>query len=98
MWDYFRKKYNGIKRNFLNRSPKEKWLFVRSVAISILKLTGADALSPDFEIWWYSYFPGFSSAVAFISFGYTVWYYSDNLLKGILFLPMFAIVVPVKKN
>lgn len=95
----FLKSYSAAKSDFLSRSPKGKWLFVRDVAISLLRLTGAAALDPTFEVYWYSYFPGVTAIIGFISFLYTIWYYSSIYpLKGYLFLPLYAIVIPVSSE
>lgn len=88
-----------MKSDFLSRSPKGEWLFVRDVAISLLRLTGAAALDPTFEVYWFSYFPGVTAILGFISFLYTIWYYSSIYpLKGYLFLPLYAIVIPVSSE
>lgn len=87
--------YKSMKTDYLNRSPKGKWLFVRNVGIFVLTLTGVPFLDPNFKIWWYSYAAGVAAADIALSCCYTVWYYADTPIKAILFTPILGIVVPV---
>lgn len=93
--DKLLKKYREIKKDFLNRSPRGKWLWVRNAAIIVLTVTGVPAMDPQYKVDWWSYAPLTVVIDIFISFIYTIWYYSDNPLEGILAIPTFAIIIPV---
>lgn len=95
MYKRIKEKYNAIKTDYLSRSPKGKWIFVRNIGIWVLTLTGVPVLDPNYKVTWYSFAPGFTCMNIFVSFFYTVWYYSDSPLKGILVVPIFGVVIPV---
>lgn len=88
----------SIKTNYLKRSPKEKWLFIRDAGILVLKTTGVPVLDPNYDIYWYSYAAGFVIFDVTISFIYSVWYYKDkDPIRGLLNIPLyFGVLVPVK--
>lgn len=95
MLKYFFKKYKSLKSAYLRRSPKEKWIFIRNIGIFFFKFTGAAFLDPKFKIWWYSYF-GYIFVVDFsLTFLYTLWYYVDTPVKGLLPISLLGIIVPV---
>lgn len=89
------KKYREIKDDYLNRSPKGKWLFVRNSGIFILEICGLPVIDPNFQVNWRSYYSGVLYFDIFSSLFYTFWYYSDSPIKCILALPIFAIIIPV---
>lgn len=93
-------KYREFKEDYLNRSPKGKWKFVRNIGTFLLKCCGVSVMEPDFKIYWYSYSTSVALFCTFASFIYTVWYYTntDTPLKGFLFLPAFAVIIPVSKR
>lgn len=88
--------YNSLKSEYLKRSPKKKWIFVRNVGIFVLTLTGVPFLDPNFKVWWYSYAGGFIGIDVFLSFLYTVWYYADTPSKAYLFTAQLGIMIPVR--
>lgn len=89
-------KYKKHKEYFSDLSPKGKWLYCRNIGILILKLSGLPVLDPDWSPNWYSFVPGFLCSNIFISFFYTIWYYIDKPITGILATPMFGVVIPVR--
>lgn len=89
-------KIKSMKVEYLNRSPRGKLLFVRNVGIFVLTLCGLAVLDPKFKVNWYSYAPAVVSTDLLLSFIYTLWYYSEEPLKGILFTPLFGILIPVR--
>lgn len=90
-------KYKRTKEDFVSRSPRGKWEFVRNIGIFILTLTGVPILDPSYEVIWYSYAPGLTCLDIFISFFYTIWYFIETPLTGILVTPLFGVVIPVIK-
>lgn len=91
----FLKKYREIKEDYLKRSPRGKWLFVRSIGILFLKIGGVDILNPNFKVWWYSFVPAFIFIDLFASFAYTLWFYKDDPIRGVLSVPIFGVIIPV---
>lgn len=91
----FIKKFKRVKADYLSRSPRGKWEFVRNIGIFVLTLTGVPVLDPKYEVFWYSYAPGLTCLDIFISFFYTVWYFIETPLTGILVLPLYGVVIPV---
>lgn len=91
-------KYKSIKSEYMHRTPKGKWLFVLNMAIFALKIAGFDILTIDFKLTWISYIPGVVLVDCVLSFIYTIWYYANEPLKGMLFIATFGIIVPVLKK
>lgn len=98
MFESLFEKLRSIKTNYLRRSPKEKWLFVRDAGILVLRTTGVPVLDPNFKVYWYSYAAGFVILDVTISFIYSVWYYKDrDPIRGMLNIPLyFGVLVPVR--
>lgn len=90
-------KYKKIKKDYLNRSPRGKWEFVRNIGIFILKISGVPVLDPNWKISWYSYVPNVVYIDLLLSFIYTVWYHSDTPLNGFLIIPTYAVILPVNQ-
>lgn len=90
-------KYKTVKKDFLSRSPRGKWEFSRNIGIFVLTLTGVPVLDPNYKVSWYSYAPLLTCLDIFISFFYTIWYFIETPLTGILVTPLFGVVVPVIK-
>lgn len=98
MWKKFINLYESIKRDYLNRSPRGKWIFVRNAGIFVLTLLGVPFLNPSFKVWWYSSAAGIVSIDVLLSFCYTLWYYADTPIKALLFTPLLGILIPVREN
>lgn len=95
MLKHFINVYRKIRKGYLRRSPEEKWILIRNIGIFFLKISGVPFLDPNFEIWWYSYIGCVGFASFFSSCFYTLWYYSDTPMKGLLPMAMMGIIVPV---
>lgn len=87
--------YNSIKTDYLFRSPKGKWLFIVNLGIFIQNAIGFSVLDPKFEVWWFSYAAGVVFLDIICSFFYTLWFYWETPLKGLLFIALLGIVIPV---
>lgn len=96
MFDFIMYKFERIKIDYIKRSPKGKWIFVRDIGIKILQITGVAILDPNFKVWWYSYSPISVFCNFFACLFYTIWYYSDNLLHGLKPFSLFGVVISVK--
>lgn len=98
IWKKIQVKYKTFKLEYLNRSPREKWLLIRDIGTFFLKWCGAQILDPNFKVWWYSYAPTIVTIDIFISFFYTFWYFMEsNLIRSFLCIPVFfGILIPVK--
>lgn len=96
---FLAKKYNSIKSNYLNKSPKEKWALIRNAGIAFLRSTGVPVLDPNFKVYWWSYAAAVVIIDVTISFAYTFWYYAfveQDTIKGLLNTPLyFGILLPV---
>lgn len=86
--------FNAIKDDYLKRSPRGKWKFVRNTAIFILKICGVAAIDLNFKVTWYSFACAVVVLDVFLSFLYTVWYYSGGI-EGFLVIPVIGIVFSV---
>lgn len=95
MLKYFFERYNSLKSEYMNRSPRGKWLFVMHLGTMFQKIIGISIMDPNFKVWWFTYTSGVALLDVVLSSIYTIWYYSDNPFKGFLFLSMLGIVVPV---
>lgn len=91
-------KYKSMKSDYMIRSPKRKWLFVLKMGIVAQKSIGIAILDPNFEVWWYTYASGIAFLDVILSFLYTLWYYADRPLKGLLFTALFGVVIPVRNQ
>lgn len=98
MFKYIVGQYKSIKTEYMNRTPKGKWHFVLNMAIFALNISGSDVISTNFKLGWYSYISGVVLVDCVLSFIYTLWYYADDPLKGLLFIATFGVFVPVFKK
>lgn len=89
--------YKSIKNEYLSRSPRGKWLFVRNIGIFALKLMGNPILDPNYRVYWYSFAGILVVSNIFLSHLYTWWYYSDSEtpIKGFLITPLYGTIIPV---
>lgn len=93
---YFTEKYQVIKNDYMNRSPKRKWMFVRNIGEMFLKFIGTPFMDPRFKVSWYSYVPAIVLIDILLSFFYTVWYYFGNdTIKGFIVISIFGILTSV---
>lgn len=95
IFKYFENKYVEFRDDYLYRSPKRKWDFIRCIAGYFLRMIGIPVVDHDFKVWWYSYMCAVCMANMVLSFLYTLWYYADEPLKGSLFVSMFGIFISV---
>lgn len=95
MFNYCANKYQSIKSEYMNRTPKGKWLFILNMAIITHRITGVHVLDLNFKLQWYSYLSLVGAIDCVSSFIYTIWYYSDQPLKGLVFFAMSGIFIPV---
>lgn len=98
MFGAFVEKYQSLKRNYLNRSPRQKWKFVQTLGIYILKPSGVTFLDPNFKLYWNTYIPILLCIEMVVSYLYTVWYYIDTPVKAILIWSEIGLLVPVNKT
>lgn len=96
MLTYLFEKYNSLKSEYMNRSPKGKWRFVLNMAIFAQSLYGVAVVDRDFKLWWYSYLSGVTFLEVACSIVYTCWYYIEEPIKGALLISMIGVLVPVK--
>lgn len=95
MLKYLFEKYKSMKIEYLNRSPRGKWLFVLNMSIFALNAIGCASFVAGFKVSWYTLSTLVLFIDLFLSFLYTLWYYADQPLKGILSISMFGIFIPV---
>lgn len=96
MLNKLKKRIDSFKSEYMERSPRGKWRFVRDIGNSILSLAGIPFLNPHFENYWYSYSGAVLSAVFFISFGYSYWFYMDrDRMQIALITPLFGLMILV---
>lgn len=82
--------------DYMNRSPKEKWKFVRDVGQMFLRFIGVPFLHPTFQVRWYSYVPAVVLMDILLSFFYTVWFYFGcETIKGFLIVSLLGILTSV---
>lgn len=98
MLKYLVEKYRSIKSEYMNRSPKGKWRFVLNSAIFFQRLIAVEQCDVNFEVWWYTYASGVAFLDLVFSFVYTLWYYADQPLKGLLSISLIGIIVPVTET
>lgn len=95
-WKMLLKKYKRIKKDYLKRSPRGKWEFIRAIGVFVLKLTGTHVLDPKWQPTFYSYLPLIVNTQFTASAIYTFWYYSDTTpIRGLLYAPAYAVGLPV---
>lgn len=95
--NYLVNKYMAIKHDYLSRSPKGKWDFIRKIGNGFLRMIGVAIIDSKFEERWYSYGGAIILSNIALSFLYTFWYSYQNEtpLQGILLVAMFGIFVSV---
>lgn len=98
IFKYSIEKLVEIRDDYLCRSPKGKWHFIRGIAEHFLRMIGIPVVSRDFKVWWYSDICSVCMANAVLSFFYTLWYYAGEPIKGYLFVSMFAIFISVSTD
>lgn len=91
-------KYKKLKEDYLARSPRGKWIYVRNFGIVLLKSVGIPVLDPNFKVWWYSYVSFVLLFNFLTSLFYTIWYYSDNPARAYLATPILGVVIPVSNT
>lgn len=79
----------------MSRSPKGKWQFVLDIAVFVQNLTAVAMIDVNFDVWWYSYTSAIGFLDFFVSLVYTIWYYGDQPIKGLLAFSMMGILIPV---
>lgn len=90
------KYFQSVKKSFSNRTPREKWCFVRDIAIFMLLFTGVPFFDRNFKLSWLCFIPAIVTVDYVLCFGYTVWYYiGRDSIKAILMIPTLAIFIPV---
>lgn len=98
---YFIEKFKTAKAEYLSRTPKGKWEFVRNTGIMLLRVTGVPVIDPNFKFYWWSWACGGVILDVTVSFIYSLWYYNYKLkdpITGLLNIPLyFGILVPVSK-
>lgn len=87
--------YKSFKNDYLNRDPRGKWEFVRSLGQYFLTLTGIPIIDRNFKTNWFSYALFVAIADVAFSFLYTVWYFHNTPIKSILTLSLSGIMIPV---
>lgn len=95
MLTYFIEKCKAMKAKYMKLSPKGKWRIVMDSGIFVQNLTAASMCDLNFEVWWLTYISGVGFLDVTISFAYTLWYYSEQPLKGLLSISLVGILVPV---
>lgn len=88
-------KCKSIKENYLNRSSKGKWLFIRNIGIVILKMTGVPILDPHYKVNWWSYGCAVGGINYSISLLYTLWYYADQPMRALQPFVLLGVLIPV---
>lgn len=88
-------KCKSLKIEYLNRSPKGKWLFMMNICELILKSIGLNSLDPNFKMTWLFYVAGVVIVSVFSSYIYTILHFIDSPMKGFLATPMIGILIPV---
>lgn len=96
MWKRLKENYREKRAEYMRRSPRGKWEYTRNIGIFFLTLSGVSVLDPNYKVIWYSYVPGFVCMDILISFFYTIWYFIDTPITGILVTPTFGVVIPVR--
>lgn len=93
-------KIKSAKSEYLNRSSKGKWQFIRNAGILVLRITGVPVLDPNFKVFWWSYSCLMVIIDITLSFAYSIWYFNFkemDPIKGYFNTPLyFGIVIPVK--
>lgn len=98
-FDFLVEKYQAIKADYVNRSPKEKWMFVRGIGQFILRINGVPFMDPQFQVRWVSYVPAVALTDILISFFYTMWYYyGHETVKGFLIVSLFGVLTSVSSE
>ena len=99
MFKYLIEKFKSAKAEYLSRSPKGKWEFVRNTGVTILRVTGVPVLDPNFEVYWWSWAAAGVISDITVSFIYSLWYYNYKVkdpITGLFNIPLyFGILVPV---
>lgn len=95
MLKYITEKLKSVKSEYMNRSPRGKWSFILNMGIFVQKLTAVEMIDRNFKVWWYTYASGVVFIDIFCSFIYTLWYYADTPIKGLLFIALIGIIIPV---
>lgn len=91
-------KYKTLKREYLARTPREKWKFVRNVGRFLLIVVGVPVLNAKFYLDWYSFVPLAAIIDFFASTLYTFWHLADEPIKALLPISCFGIVIPVNTD
>lgn len=95
-FDNFTGKFQATKADYMNLSPKEKWMLIRGIGQFILKINGVPFLDSKFQVRWSAYVPAVALTDILISFFYTVWYYyGHETIKGFLIVSLLGTLTSV---
>lgn len=96
-FEFFLKKYKLIEDDYMNRTPREKWMCVRGFGQFILKLNGVAFIDRNFKPTWHSYVPAVVLIDILLSSFYTGWYYYRlETIKGFLVVSLFGFFTSVR--
>lgn len=89
-------KFKLLKKSFLNKTPKQKWLFLFNFTNFTLKLSGQRSLA-DGKLNWRSYIYCVLAVVYYTLLPYSVIYHiaNNNFVESLFPLCMFGVAVSV---
>lgn len=89
------KYFRDLKREYLAKSPRGKWEFIRDINIIPMNFIGTEYMEPNFRINWKTVIPPFIGLEYTLAMSYTLHYHKDNPLKAMQATPLLGIVIPV---
>lgn len=87
----------SIKDEYLNRTSRGKWMFIKNIGIFVLNLIGVRTLEPHLNVYWYTYSSAATGILFFISMFYTFWYFRHEPLRSFQNTAVLGVVIPVCK-
>lgn len=87
--------FKDFKREYLAKSPLEKWFFVRSVNVFAFEVIGTQFMKDDYKIHFQTFIPLYLMVNYFSLLIYTLFYYRNEPFRALQSTPMCGLMVPV---
>lgn len=87
--------FKRFKQNFLAKSPRQKWLYVRNFNAFIMKFVGCQFMESNFKLRIESFIPIYLAVNYFTLLLYTLFYYRHEPFRAVQATIASAFFIPV---
>lgn len=83
------------KKNYMKKTPYEKWYFVRHIHMMLVKLIGVDVMNDNYEVNIKTLIPILVEVNFLCLLTYTLIHYRNEPFKALIATPPIGILIPV---